>query len=146
VYAIVAAAPEIPGWTILSLKPKLGFPVTARWEDLTITVANVVFNPLDIKGSDDFGLLIYVPGIRHSDTEKAHNALLRAIDHGLGERRFAQAVQYTEVHPLPDDASADDFIPLAHLEKYIEWREGKRKDKIGQQMDSSDENASGFRG
>ena len=52
--------------------------------------------------------------------------MLRALDHGLGEEKFADAVQFTEVRPLPPGAAATDYIPLRNLEKFIEWRDSRR--------------------
>lgn len=124
--AIVAAAPPVDGWTIRALKPKIGFPETARWEDFTLRIDNIVFDPLELDGSD-LGLRIFIPGIEEKDVETAHNALLRALDHGLGEEKFAETVQSTQVCPLPPDAAADDYIPLHDLEKFIEWRDRQRE-------------------
>ena len=124
--SIVAQAPEVPGWTIVSLKPKLGFPVSTRWEGTSVTIADVVFDPLEREGSDDLGLRMYVPGLADDSVDDAHNALLRALDHALGEREFAESVQFTEVARLPDGVSANDFIPLVDLEKYVEWRKSRK--------------------
>lgn len=126
--SIVAGAPEIPGWAILALKPKLGIPVTATWEDGKVTVADVVFLPLELADSDDLGLRLLVPGLAPEHAEAAHNALLRVLDHVLGEREFAESVEYTEVVPLPGDASEEDYIALSDLESYISWRKNRSKD------------------
>jgi hypothetical protein len=121
VEAVVAAAPEKSDWQILALKPKLGFPQTTKWEGLTIRIEDVVFDPLAKNGAPEIGLRLYVPGIAHDDVDDAHNALLRVLDHGLGEKRFAEAVQYTEVSPLAD--AAEKYIPLTQLERYLDWRD-----------------------
>jgi len=94
----------------------------------------VVFDPLERKDSEDLGLRILVPGLTPENVKDAHNAILRALDHGLGERAFAECVQYTEVLPSPEDASAEDYIRLTELENYINWRKKKRREKAGQQM------------
>lgn len=128
VHAIVSNAPHTPGWRVRALKPKSGFPVTTQWEGLTITIADVLFEPLERKGSKHLGLRIFVPGLRAKDEEKARNAILRALDQGLGERGFAESVRHTEVRSLPDGASTDDYIPLAKLDHYyIQWRKKKLK-------------------
>jgi len=133
VEAIVAGAPDISGWTILSLKPKLGFPVNARWEGTTVTIADVVFDPLEWEDSQDLGIRIFISGLTPEHAEDAHNALLRALDHGLGERAFAECVQFTEVLPLPSDASAEEYIPLTELENYINWRKKNRNKESAHQ-------------
>jgi hypothetical protein len=123
---VVAAAPRVQGWTVHALKPKLGLPVTVRWERVTLRTAEIVFEPLERKGSPELGLRILVPGLEERDIDDAHNAILRALDHGLGEEKLAEAVAYTEVRSLPADVAAGDFIPLSELEMFIQWRASKR--------------------
>lgn len=120
---IVAAAPTVKGWKIFALKPKLGFPEFVQWEGYQVAISEVVFDPLENE-SDELGLRLLVPDMADEDTDSAHNALLRAIDHGLGERQFAEAVAYTEVAALED--GANEFIPLADLENFIQWRKKRR--------------------
>jgi hypothetical protein len=129
VESIVAAAPKIPGWSVLALKPRLGFPVTARWETVTIAIADIVFEPLEQARSDDLGIRIFVPRITTESARDAHNALLRALDHALGERAFSESVQYIEVVPLSKDVLATDHIPLAQLENFINWRRKRRGER-----------------
>ena len=120
---IVAAAPKVKGWKIFALKPKNGFPKTVEWEGFKIAIADVVFDPLD-NGEENLGLRILVPGLNEEDIDNAHNALLRAIDHGLGERDFAESIQYTEVVALEGPAS--EYIPLGDLDRYIQWHKKQR--------------------
>jgi hypothetical protein len=133
VESIVATAPEIAGWSVVPLKPKLGFPVEATWEDFTVTIAHVLFEPLEREGSEELGIRMFIIGLAPESTEDAHNALLRALDHALGERQFAESVQHTEVHPLPADATGDDYLRLTDLENYIRWRKKKREHRNCQQ-------------
>lgn len=119
---IVEQAPSVEGWRLHALKPKRGFPDTVKWQTFELATSEVVFDPLERNGSRDLGLRIFVPGLKSEDTEDAHNAILRAIDAGLGEEKFAQTVTYTEVRPMPDGAAASDYIPLVDLERFIDWR------------------------
>jgi hypothetical protein len=130
-HTIVAAAPVVEGWTILALKPKLGFPESVRWENLDLRIADVRFDPLELEGSDDLGLRIFVRGVQEQDAVAAHSAVLRAMDHGLGEERFAMSVHYTEIRVLSADDATDDFIPLVDLDAFIQWRERQRKGSAG---------------
>lgn len=118
---IVDAAPPIDGWTIFALKPKLGLPETTCWENCVVNLSDVVFDPLELDGSG-LGLHFFVPGIEAKDFRNAHNAILRALDHGLGEEKFAAAVQYTEVRAMPAGEEVTNYIPIHDLEKFIEWR------------------------
>lgn len=118
---IVAQAPQSTSCNIIALKPKLGFPSSASWEGLTIDIATISFDPLSPRGSSDLGIRIYVPDLAAENVDRAYDAILRALDHGLGERFFAENVQHIEVVAFPDHVPADEFIPLTDLEKYIHW-------------------------
>jgi hypothetical protein len=124
--AVVSAAPVTMGWTIRALKPQIGCPESVNWDDVTLRLDEVVFSPLEADGSNALGLRIYVPGIEEKDLDTAHNALLRALDHILGEERFAEEVHYTEVLPLPANAESNQFIALTELDKFIRWRRRKK--------------------
>jgi hypothetical protein len=116
---IVRQAPEVDGWQIIALKPQLGFPETTRWEDVEIVIGDVlvlpVFNP-----AGEMGLRLYAPGFSEADSTSIHNAILQALDSGLGERQFAQLVKGTWVHPI-EEAPAGAF-PLPDLSDYLEKR------------------------
>lgn len=120
---IVAAAPAVKGWKIFALKPKLGFPELIQWEGYQLSIEEVVFDPMENE-TGELGLFLLVPNLADEDAQNAHDALLRAIDHGLGEREFAEAVAFTEIAALEE--SADEFISLTDLESFIEWRRKQR--------------------
>ena len=69
---------------------------------------------------------MYVPELQPSLTQHVHNAILRAIDLGLGEQAFAEAVGYTEAVCLPEGSDPSTFIALTDLEKYIDWHRRRR--------------------
>lgn len=119
VHEVVAAAPTVEGWVIRALKPKLGFPVTTRWEGYTLRIADVFFLPLWRGGTDELGLRLLVRGLDPRQSDDAHNAVLRAMDHGIGEERLAETVHYTEVRPLEDEGAGADIHPLVELDAFI---------------------------
>jgi hypothetical protein len=129
--SVVAAAPAVRGWSIRALKPQLGFPESTTWDGQAVRIADVGFEPLSHAGSDDLGLRVFVPGITADDVRGAHAAILRALDHGLGEERFARTVAFLEVRPLTDDVARTDLIPLKDLDVYIQWREARRGGRVG---------------
>lgn len=128
---VVAEAPDLPGWEVHALKPCLGFPRQAAWEGWSVLVADLSFDPLETEGGEDLGIRVYVPGLPAADEEPALAAILRAIDHGLGERAFAEEIQHVEVAPRPEDARPGDAIPLSDLRLYLDWRKsgGDRVDR-----------------
>jgi hypothetical protein len=90
-------------------------------------VADLRFTPLERDGSDDLGLLIFVPGFPQAD-DAMHTAILRLLDHGLGEERAASAIQHTEVAPLPPRPPPDEAIALVNLEQFLDWRSRRGTD------------------
>jgi hypothetical protein len=125
--SVVALAPQVEGWSIRALKPRIGFPTTARWGDVTVNIGDLVFDPLELDGSALFMVRVYVPGLEEADRDGAHAAIVRAMDHGLGEERYAESIGRVAVRALREDVSASDFIPLVRLPDFIDWRERKRR-------------------
>jgi hypothetical protein len=121
--SIVAAAPATNGWKFLALRPKLGLPKTVQWEGYTVKLAEVRFQPLSDPETGELGLQLLIPGLNEENAEDVHNALLRALDHGLGEREFAETIQFTDVAALEE--SADETLALTDLEGFIEWHRKK---------------------
>ena len=120
--SVVESAPPIPGWTIRALRPQIGFPKSVRWGNYTLDVGTVVFRPLDRSDGRGLDLDIFIPDLTPGDTEDAHNAVLRAMDSGLGEERLAEAVQGTVVRPLLKGIDQEDLIPLIDLDTIVERR------------------------
>lgn len=116
---VVQAAPETDDWEIVALKPKRGFPITTEWKGSIVKIGDVLVVPV-FKQTGEMGLKMYVPMLDASNSEDLHNALLRALDVGLGERRFAEAIEATWVHPLAD--APPRAFPLPDLDDYLERR------------------------
>lgn len=117
---VVSLAPAVEGWTILSLKPKLGFPLWTTWEGTRVTIGAVRVLPV-FKQSGEMGLRLYVPDLTDANEDHIHNALLRALDAGLGERQFAEKVSATWVYPAAE--APDQAFPLVELDDYLKARE-----------------------
>jgi hypothetical protein len=123
---VVARAPRVAGWTIHALKPRLGFPKEARWQDTTIAIADVYFDTLNNRSTGELLVRLFVSGLEEQHVPHAKAALMRALDHGLGERRFAEAVAYLEVRSL--EHPSDDYMPLTDLEKYLDFRDRRARE------------------
>ena len=124
--AVAARAPSISGWSIRALKPKLGFPKSVRWHGLTIPVADLRFLPLRRSGVDDLGIRVLVPDITAEDVNDARNAVFCAIDHGLGEERFATSIAYLDVQPLSENDRREELLRLEELDEFLQFLERQR--------------------
>ncbi|MGB0579572.1 MAG: hypothetical protein ACPGVU_07720 [Limisphaerales bacterium] len=111
---IIAAAPDLSDWTFLALKPQFDFPETTEWEGVQIRIADVRCILLECVDTDELGLQLIVPHLNPAKEDALLNALLRAIDHGLGERRFAESIDFTELVDTP--AAEAETFPLAELD------------------------------
>lgn len=117
---IVDQAPDISDWQLIALKPSMGFPVTTRWEQTIVTIGEVLVVPV-FRETGEMGLQLYVADLTESNQNDIHNALLRALDVGLGERRFAESVTATWVNPISE--APEHAFNLPELVAYIDQRE-----------------------
>lgn len=114
---IVREAPNVEGWQIFALKPKLGFPETTRCQDVEVTIEDIRVLPV----SDPAGgleLRLYVPGLTETNSDAIHSALLQALDSGLGERRFAESVKATAIFVIEE--APEGAFPLPELDAYFD--------------------------
>lgn len=114
---IICEAPEIPNWALFALKPKRGFPKIARWEGTEVKIGDVLVVPV-FRETGEMGLELYVPDLNKSNEGDIHNALLRALDAGLGERRFAESVESTWICPAAE--APEHAFKLSELEEWID--------------------------
>jgi hypothetical protein len=118
---IVAAAPASPDWTFFALKPEFGFPESTEWEGANIQISEVRCQLVDCPDTKELGLRLAVPRFDRRNEDSLHNALLRAIDHGVGERRFAETIEFTEL--TDSSAVKGETFPLADLAEHLPDRE-----------------------
>ena len=125
---VVSHAPRIDSWEIVALKPKRGFPETTQWERATIQIADVMVRPEFRKDTATLGLHLYVDGLDETNATEIHNGLLRAIDSGVGERRFAENVESTWVHPMSALLDRPDLFRLPQLDAYLDEQSDRQPD------------------
>ena len=121
--AVAAAAPELPGWQAVALKPPMGFDFGMRWQGIALLPAEMRYQPLvDRSEPEVLGLRIAVPGFLDELEDDIANGVLTLLDTALGERSAAVDVALVEVCALPAEAEQDDWLPLVDLSNYVEWR------------------------
>jgi hypothetical protein len=128
--ALVAAAPDLPGWKVISLKqPHPDDPLKqTTYEGHVLQPSKMWFLPLFSKsGPALMALRVAVPAYREEDRVPITNAILVMLDSILGERNAALEVQ--EVFPceVPPDPAASGFIEFHEIARFIAWRKSKRK-------------------
>lgn len=125
--ALIAAAPSLPSWTFVSLKPPTGFDFTTTYEGVPFDSKTMWFLPLNLTDRPtELGLKIGIPGLTKSMEAVAGNAIMIILETGLGERSAAADVHYVEYGELPDEPEKAGYIELPELPAYIAWRKRRR--------------------
>ena len=121
--ALVAAAPELPDWNVIALKPPV--PETSvievggqRFDRDLITFA-VVELPDE---PDALALHVFHEPYPEALQERHHLATFLLLDFLLGERSVAEDLRYVETRPLPRDIPANVLRPLSTLPTLIRER------------------------
>lgn len=123
VEAMAAAAPGLPGWTVVALKQPAGFGFNMRYEGVSLDPAEMWFQPLVDKAAPEMlGLRVAGPGYTSEQEQEFGNGVLVLLDTALGERSAATDVDVVEVCELPLLPDEEGFIELPELMNYIEWR------------------------
>ncbi len=117
---LVAAAPDLPGWTVTAFKPPMGFDFGIKYEGITLAPEASWFLPLRSSSDPDaLGLRI---GYAHFDPDRADTFLAATylmLDAGIGELAFAEKVQHVEVARLPTNPEAEGYIELSRLPEHL---------------------------
>jgi hypothetical protein len=117
---VIAAAPVLPPWSFLALKPRIGFPLAARWNSVEIQIKDCGFELFRDEESGKFILNLLAAGFREDQSLDIHNALLRALDHGLGERYFAETISETDLELVDFETLSSKGQPLADLYELLQ--------------------------
>jgi len=125
--ALVAAAPKLPGWSWVALKPPMGFDFETEFEDLTLDPRQMWFFPIrDSARPRELGLRIGVPGYTKRRAEQFFDAVAHILETGLGERSAASDLVDLHVVPRPQNLKAEGYAPLSTLPAYLAWNRAHR--------------------
>ena len=125
--ALVAAAPGLPKWRMIPLKPAMGFDFKTDYEGLVLDSREMWFLPLESSSQPaSLGVRIGIDGLATERNSDALNAVLMMLDTGLGERIAAADIQHVEVTSLPSNPESLGYIELPELAEYLAWRKRKK--------------------
>lgn len=126
VEAMVAVAPDMPGWIPVALKPAMGFEFSIAYRGLELDPEQIWFEPLvDADAPDVLGLRVAVAGFDDEQEEDYANGLLLMLDTALGEKTAAVDVDLVEVCEPPEDPDDEGFMPFKELGSYLAWRKSR---------------------
>jgi len=119
---VVAAAPHLPGWVFIPLKPPMGFDFQTTYEGITFDPRSMWFLPLENPSNPSvFALRVGVPDYDPTNERITSNAILVIFDTSLGERSAALDIHHVDVTVLPADPESEGYIKLKDLPDYIQW-------------------------
>jgi hypothetical protein len=123
---IVATTPSPLDWNVVALKQARGFAFKVRFDQSSIEVSQLPFEPL-VSPSDSkfFGVCLFFPNLHQSEAERLHMARVILMS-GLGEERMSKIDQIdtADIGQAPPDP-----LRLAELEAFLDWRRRKNLGK-----------------
>lgn len=141
---LVAAAPALPGWNFLALKP-------ATTEGFNLSMAgrkygtdNISFYPTTAPDyPDEIDLTFVYADWQEADAKAIETGVFLFLDNYLGELSLATEIDGTTVTGSAADGA--DLIPLAKLREYLHWRQLEFVEKYeGLRHDTANDTYGGF--
>lgn len=124
--AMAAAAPSVPGWRIVALKPPMGFDFVTTYEGDRFDPRSMWFLPMTSASRPTaLGLRVGLPGLAATTQRRAENAVWIILDTALGERAAATSFAMVEVVTLPAEPEKQGYIELPELPAYLAWHARK---------------------
>ena len=118
--ALAAAAPELPGWNVIALKPPLPEVPAVEVEGRRFDPALVTFAVVQVP--DQPGALavhVFHEPYPPEEQDLHTTATFLLLDALLGERGVAEDLDYAEARPVSQDVPADVLRPLAALPQVV---------------------------
>lgn len=120
---IIAAAPQLPGWRFIALKPPRGFAFAINIDGLHVDASELAFDPLSAEENPKLlGIRLYVPSATDDNDERLNRALPLILETGIGEEAAAQIDHTDFVAGPPQD---DKALPIEQLLPYVQWHRRK---------------------
>lgn len=123
---LIAAAPRIPQWRFIAVKPANGFGFQTSYADITFSPEATWYLPLH-SASDPSALSLRI-AYAHYDTARSHDFLAGTfimLEAALGELTLAERVHHIEVAALPSSPESSGYYPLAELVNLIGQSENR---------------------
>lgn len=129
---LIAAAPQIDGWTFIAFKPPMPDNFKSTWNDLELNTEDMWFLPLSNTSNQDLGIRVY---FKNQDLIKDHKTLIpllyKMLDTIVGEKSFALDIHYVDTALLPDDPEEQGLYPILELSNYIKWHKSQATKSSG---------------
>ena len=123
---LVSQAPTIKNWIFIAFIQPIDEDNTVGYQDVEITRSELWFMPLQSSSApSSIGIKVGVPGYDSLDKNSADNAVYKMLDTVLGEKSFAQDIDYLDIGELPENPEEKGMIELAELPAFVAWKKKK---------------------
>jgi len=104
----------------------MGFAFTHRNNEIELDVSQLWFRPLKSTSEpQSLGLRLGVPNADFVLQRQTVDTAYTILETGIGERSCAIDIQHVEIDDLPHDPSAEGYLEIERLSKYIDWHKKK---------------------
>jgi hypothetical protein len=118
VRSLVRVAPEVPGWTITAFKQAQEDLEVCEWDDTTIELSGLRFQPLFSKNDPDrIALRFLIDGETSARQDETIAALDMIVGTLLGEETAATVIAHIEIREAVDDP--ENYAPVHALPGFI---------------------------
>lgn len=140
---LVAAAPPLPGWRFVALKPAVGDGISLSMHGHAYNAGNLSFYASTIPGyPDEIDLTFVYADWQDAAEDAIRTGIFLFLDNYLGE--LSLATQIDEMAVAGPGGPAE-LIPLAKLKDYLHWRQQEFVEKYeGLRHDTNNDAYGGF--
>jgi hypothetical protein len=117
VQKLVAAAPPLPGWTIVAFRQPKSLDFTIQLGEHELGADDVWFSAAP--EGERVGLTLYVRGLTDDNRHLLGPAVFLLLDSAVGEYNVETKVGAIDSRPLPEDPAAQGLQPLPALRDLV---------------------------
>ena|SRR6218665_171325 len=122
VEALVALAPEIPGWKFVALKPANIGNMRIRMDEYIFSTENIWFYSNIHKAyPDKIDIMIVHKDYTEENKDLITNGCFLLLENLLGEINFASVIDAAKVCGAAE--ATEELVPVTKLNAFIEWRQ-----------------------
>ena len=127
---LVDAAPTLPNWKFISLKPAMGFAFQHTDGRISLNVSALWFKPTNSKDDPPkLGVIVGFPDADFVLESQSVDTAYTILETGIGERLCTNDLHCVTVDDLPEHPESHGFIPISRLADYIDFH--KRRYNVG---------------
>jgi hypothetical protein len=124
--SLVTAAPEVDGWTFISLKPPMGFDFRHTDGPISLNVSELWFMPTSCSVDPSaLGIVVAFPDADFVLEKQSVDTAYTILETAIGERSCTNDINHVAIDDLPDTPESKGYLKLTQLPEYIAYHKRK---------------------